>query len=166
MLKINVSISIDLNLFKVNIVVKIYGVKIVRFNINLLGLYYTVNSSKKIKRISLVISEKEKYLIKQIKKSILDKLYYDNFDIRFDVNLGSADLTADLVGVLTILCQELNFIFNIRNKTYDLTYIIQGGFVEDVNNITMSTRVYFTVFDLLFAFVMSFYKRGKCVEEK
>lgn len=165
MLIFYIQVEIDLVQLIIKIHIKVFCLKIITININLLYMKYTFNKSKKTRNISLIISEKEKYLIKQIKKSILDKVYYDHFNIIAYLNIGDADKTAEAVGVIIGVCNVLNSIFISSKKTYDLSYEINGCFIENKNVISIETKVYFTIFDIMFAFIMSFYKRGKYVKE-
>lgn len=162
--KVDFSYSLDNN--KIMIIVYLYNFKILTLNISIIGLTYQINNSKKLKTLKLILSKEEKYLLKQIKHSIVDKLYYDNITFSSELGLINASDTAMSVGLLNFICQIINGIIYSKNKDTDFYYINIPNFEYLQLNFQASVKVYFTIFDFVFAIIMSFYKRGKYAKER
>ncbi|MGN0961739.1 MAG: hypothetical protein ACI4PF_06065 [Christensenellales bacterium] len=96
----------------------------------------------------------------------MDKLYYDNFNLEITLNTFDPQSTALTIGIINQICSILNSIFIFNNKNYNLTYSNRPNFIENKNRIEFDVKVYFTIFDMIFAIVMSFYRRGKYVKQE
>lgn len=162
--KVDFSYRLDTN--KIFIVVYLYKFKILILDISIIGLTYQINNSKKLKTLKLILSKEDEYLIKQIKQSIIDKLYYDNITLTSEIGLFNASDTAMSVGMLNFICQLLYGIIYSKNKDTDFYYVNYPNFEHPKLNFDASIKVYFTIFDFVFAIIMSFYKRGKYAKER
>lgn len=165
MLMIDIQVDLDVNKMKIIVIIKIYKIKIVTLHIHLLGMVYRVNRSKKFKKINFVISDEQKILIAQIKKSILDKLYYDNFNVEILLSTQSPDFTSLSIGLINQICLLIKSYLIFSHKESELTFLNKANFISDENKINFDMRVYFTIFDMVFAIILSFYKRGKYVKQ-
>lgn len=165
-MSIKFKITLDLNNNTILIVVWIYKIKIVKISISIIGLYYQINNSKKLKPINLILKAEDKYFLEQIKTSIFDKLYYD--DIIFESNIGflNASNTAKTIGTLNLICSVVADYLQILNPDTRLYYYNSANFTKTTFYINLEIKVYFTIFDLIFAVIMSFYKRGRYVKER
>ena len=165
LLIIDVSTKLDINSGKLVIIISLYGLKLIKIKVDLLSRTYTVNRGKR-KKLNLILKNDEKYLLKQIKNNILNKLYYDSVSLETVLNLFDPKLTADVIGVLYILYNISNFWLLSKNEDIELCYSCRADFNKINNKIRFDLRVYFTVFDMLYAVILSFYRRGKYVKEK
>jgi len=166
MLEFKVKIILDVNSNILNIYVYLFRLRIVYIEISLVGLYYKINNSKKIKKLKLVLTKEETYLIKQIKKSILDKLYYDDIVLQSKIGVGDADKTAIDIGLLNLICIFGGDYLQSKNRDTVLYYNNLPDFEQMNLYVDLEVKFYFTIFDLVFAIIMSFYKRGKYVKER
>lgn len=161
MLKFKINININYNNSTINILIFLYGIKVFKLELFLYGLYYKINSSKRLNTFSVIITKDQKYFLLQIKKSIIDKLYINNINISNKLNTGLEDVDALLVSAVRLLCVFVNMnqskYKNIQVKTYT-------NFTNDSTSI-IELFVYFTIFDLMFAVFFSLYKRGKYVRQ-
>lgn len=166
MLTIKFKVVIDLNKNKVNIIIWIYRWKILTIDISILGLYYRINNNKKLKPISIILKKEDKHFLEQIKSSILDKFYYDDIIFESKIGLNSASSTAIGIGLLNVICARLSSTFYNKNSDIRLYYNNSPEFERFKFLINLEMKVHFTIFDLVFAIIMSFYKRGKYVKER
>ena len=166
MLCIKISVNLDFGMNLLVIVIRIYGIKIVKIDIDIIGLYYRINKSKKLKSLKLLLPKEQEYLIKQIKSSILDKLYYDRIIFKSSIYCLDPYKTANTIGVLNTICNYINIAIYSKNNDTVFKYYNWGSFIEKENKISLDIKVYFTIFDMVFALIMSFYKRGQYVKQK
>jgi hypothetical protein len=165
MLIIDVTFNIDINNCKIEIFVKLYKIKFIVIKINLLTLTYSINNGK-TRRLKLILRKGDKYLLEQIKSNILNKLYYDSVSLYVVLNLVNPKLTADTMGMMYIFLNVANYYLLNKNEDMDISYKLSPDFDKLNNKIKLDLRVYFTIFDMVYAIVLSFYKRGKYVKEK
>lgn len=166
MMSFKLKITLDLNNNKMIILIWVYKLKIITIDINIIGLYYKINNSKKLKPLNIILKKEDKYFLEQIKSSILDKLYYDDIIFVSKVGLNSASNTAVSVGFLDQICRYLTNILYVKNPDIRLYFNNIPNFEEVSFVLDLELKVYFTIFDLVFAIIMSFYKRGKYVKER
>ena len=164
MLKFKIAVEIDYELSYIKIIVSLFKIRILTIQLFLFGLYYKINTSKKIKTLDLIISKDQKYLLLQIKNSVLDKLYYDNFMVVNAINTDNPDADAIIVGELRLLT---GFILNYLkiNKVNKNIQLYSYSEFKEFSKTIINFNVYFTIFDLIFAIIFSFYKRGKYVRK-
>jgi hypothetical protein len=165
-LVIKLNIVLDFDEFNAVIKFKVFGLSIFIIKINLLELTYKTNYSKKRRSLNLVVVKEQEYLIRQIKKSILDKLYYDDIVIEYQFSIHDKCLMANLSGVIDLVLFYLQIYLKNRNKDTEIAVYNKINFVEKKNVVRIYIKVLFTMFDMLFAIIMSFYKRGRYVREK
>lgn len=166
MLVFTIRLHFDLYENMLSIEILLFGIKVITIKLSLVGLYYQINNSKKLKTISVIINNEQKYLLMQIKKSIIDKLYYDDIIFSSKIGLNDAKNTALSVGTLNLACMYLANKFQNKNSDTILYYENEVSFEKKNFEIDLQLKVYFTIFDLIFAVVLSFYKRGKYVKQK
>lgn len=166
MLEIKVTVNFDLWANSLIIKVYLFNIRIIKLKIFIIGFYYQINNSKKLKKLRLFLTKEDKYLIMQIKKSILDKLYYNKFVLVGKVGLKSASDTAILSGIIYFLCSTIENIIKFKNSDSECLYNINQSYVKRSLEFFFSVNVFFTIFDLLFAIIMSFYKRGRYAKQR
>lgn len=166
MLEIKVTVDFDLWANKLIIKIYLYGIRIIKIKIYIVGFYYQINNSKKLKKIKLYLTKEDEFLIMQIKKSVIDKLYYDKLILDGTIGLKSASDTAILSGVIYLICNVFRSILVIKNTDSELVCNIDQNYVNRAMEFKFSAKVYFTIFDLLFAVIMSFYKRGRYAKQR
>ena len=166
MLIITIDLVIDLYGNYICIKVKIYGLTILNIYISIIGLYIKINNSKKLKTLNLVFNKDDEYLFLQMKKSIFDKLYFDKIAISSTLGFGNASATAQSVSILDIICTKIQYHQKLNNNQCDFWFCNNADFVNNTIVFKGAIKVYFTIFDLIFAIISSFYKRGKYVKER
>lgn len=166
MLMIDIVINVDLTFSIIEIKIKVYKITIITISIDILGLFYKINKSLKKKKISLIFTKEQEYLIKQIKSSILDKLYYDRLILKSEINMFCPEVNANIIGIYNNICLNLKTLFLNKNQDMKVDYSNCSKFVGNENYINLNIRVYFTIFDMFFAIIMSFYKRRRYVKQK
>ena len=62
MLIIDLSTMLDLNSCKVEILIKVFRIRIIKIKVDLLTQTYTINGGKK-RRLKLILKKEEKYLL-------------------------------------------------------------------------------------------------------
>lgn len=164
MLSIEIDIMIDCNKLKIPVVIKVFGIKIIKVNINIFSFQCSINNGKNFELLK-VISKEEKYIISQIKSSILDKLYYDRIEINGKIGLSNADVIALSVGVLQNIMLITKHYFAIKNDV-DFNYSVKANFENEETNFQINIRVLFTIFDMIFGIILSLYRRGKYAKQK
>lgn len=166
MLEIKVDINFDLWANKLIIKIYLFNIRIIQIKVFIIGFYYQINNSKKLKKLNLFLTKEEEYLIIQIKKSVIDKLYYDKLELSGDLGLKSASDTAILSGIIYMLCSVFENILKLKNTDSEFEYSVSQNYVNRVIAFHFSAKVYFTIFDLIFAVILSFYKRGKYAKQR
>ena len=166
MLEMKITINFDLWANSVIIKAYIFNIKIIRVMIYLVGFYYKINNSKKLKKLKLFLTKDEEYLIRQIKSSIIDKLYYDKVEFYGNIGVKSASDTAILSGYMYMLCNALDYFLKSKNYESVFDYHVNQNYISRELSFYISINVYFTIFDLIFAVIMSFYKRGCYVKQR
>lgn len=166
MLTINIDITFDLYGNYSLVIIKIWNVKILRIYVSIIGLYFQINNSKKIKSINLIFDESQEYLFLQMKKSIVDKLYLDAISIYSQIGLTNCALSTCIVSIINLICDRLKCSDKlIKNNCYIESENIVN-FTNEIIYFRLKIKVLFTIFDLVFAIILSFYKRGKYVKER
>ena len=165
MLMINITFLIDLNIMHLNIDVRLFRLRIIKIDVDLLLNRFKINNGK-YKKLKLILKQEEKYLISQIKQNILNKLYYDSISANLMINTLSPAITAITVGVINQSFEILKFYLLSKNADMDINLDCSANFSKFVNKVKFDIRVYFTIFDMVYAIILSFYKRREYVKEK
>lgn len=165
MLMFDIGFNFDSSTMKANIIIKMYKIKIIKIEINLLAFQYRINKGK-YKHLKILLQKEEKYFISQIKNNILNKLYYDLVSLDLNINILNPALTANVVGACNAICEIYHFVLKESNQDMEIFYNCSSDFSGLLNKCTINVRVYFTVFDMVYAVVLSLYRRGKYVKEK
>ena len=161
--KININFDLQENFLKIKI--QLFNITIITIRISIIGLYYQINNSKKLKTLNILIDKKQEYLIIQIKKSVIDKLYYDDIVVKSEFGIGAKN-TAIIVGLTNIFLSHLANKFILEKKDTRLYFETYANFLNPSCKFDITFKVYFTIFDLVFAILISFYKRGKYVRKE
>ena len=96
----------------------------------------------------------------------MNKLYYDSVSLDIILNLISPSLTANVIGILYIIFNLSNYWLLSNNEDMYISYYCKPDFDGLNNKIKFDLRVYFTIFDMVYAVILSFYRRGKYVKQK
>lgn len=166
MLVIKIKIIFDLYENYLYIEIYLYGLKILKIHISLIGLYYQINNSKKMKTINLVLKKEDEYLLMQMKESIIEKLYFDDVFFKSKIGIKDASTSVLIVEFLNILLSRISTKIYSTDSDLRLYYENDVDFLNKKIFVDASIKVYFTIFDLIFAIILSFYKRGKYVKER
>ena len=165
MLSISLDIRVDFNNANLKIKIYIYKIMVLTISIDMILLKYRINNGKE-KNINIFIGFEQKYLIKQIKTSIIDKLYYDSIDFKSNISCNDSKSSIDLLILLNIICWTLKECLSYKNKDIKIKFINTTDCLEKENFINLKIGVMFTIFDMVFALIISFVKRGKYVKQK
>ena len=165
LLIIDISFCWDINKMKIQVVIKIYKLRIIKIDILPILLIFKINNGK-YKKLNLILKRDEKYLISQIKNNILNKLYYDTVSADFIIQLLDPSRTAIAVGVINNFLEISKYILLSNNEDIDVSLNCRTNFQQLNNKVSFNIKVYFTIFDMVYAIILSFYKRGKYVKEK
>ncbi len=159
-LSILITIEVDMNVNVIKCVadikIKIMHLKILKIEIGLYGLTLKLNGSKKVKSINLFKIKQENYIIKQIKTSVISKLYLEKLDVGFRLGLIDSKYTSQINGLLLLF----NNMIAINNVNNDMDYCIHvmPDYVNNCIALKGYAKIYLTLFDMIFAIVMSIYK--------
>lgn len=166
MLVFQINIIFDLYGNFIDITIKLFGIKLATISISLIGLYIQINNKKKLKTLSVVFDKNNEYLAMEIKKNILDKLYFD--DIRLFSRLGVVNASSSVlfVSILNNICFFAKNKLKYSNKDLSFSYLNTVDFLNDNIIFNLNIKVYFTLFDLLFSIILSFYRRNKYVKKR
>ena len=166
MLVFQINIIFDLYGNFIDITIRLFGIKLATISISLIGLYIQINNKKKLKTLSVVFDKNNEYLAMEIKKNILDKLYFD--DIRLFSRLGVVNSSSSVlfVSILNNICFFAKNKLKYSNKDLSFSYLNTVDFLNDNIIFNLNIKVYFTLFDLLFSFILSFYRRNKYVKKR
>lgn len=162
-LDISINAKIDTMAGKILATIKLFGIKIITIDFDVLGLYYKVNNSKKLKKISDIFSKENNYLFGEIKKSILDKLYVSKISVESSLGLLKANTIASTVAISRMLGECINEKMDRGDVLFEHSFL--PNFVSQNITLTVGASVHFTIFDMAFALIISFYKRGKYVKK-
>ena len=166
MLVFQINIIFDLYGNFIDITIRLFGIKLATISISLIGLYIQINNKKKLKTLSVVFDKNNEYLAMEIKKNILDKLYFD--DIRLFSRLGVVNASSSVlfVSILNNICFFAKNKLKYSNKDLSFSYLNTVDFLNDNIIFNLNIKVYFTLFDLLFSIILSFYRRNKYVKKR
>ena len=166
MLVFQINIIFDLYGNFIDITIRLFGIKLATISISLIGLYIQINNKKKLKTLSVVFDKKNEYLAMEIKKNILDKLYFD--DIRLFSRLGVVNSSSSVlfVSILNNICFFAKNKLKYSNKDLSFSYLNTVDFLNENIIFNLNIKVYFTLFDLLFSIILSFYRRNKYVKKR
>jgi len=162
-LEINICFCVDMLSNKIVLIINIYGIRVFQINFDIIGLFYEVNNSRKFKKISDIFSKENNYFFQQIKKSVLDKLYYGRITLNTACGVCSAKESAEVVSFLNILC----FVLQDKMRGNDIEFVYSNYPIYTKTNIKIdiTIKVFFTIFDMVFAIIISLYKRGRYVRK-
>lgn len=166
MLVFQINIIFDLYGNFIDITIRLFGIKLATISISLIGLYIQINNKKKLKTLSIVFDKNNEYLAMEIKKNILDKLYFD--DIRLFSRLGVVNSSSSVLfaSILNNICFFAKNKLKYSNKDLSFSYLNTVDFLNDNIIFNLNIKVYFTLFDLLFSIILSFYRRNKYVKKR
>ena len=161
-----INIIFDLYGNFIDITIRLFGIKLATISISLIGLYIQINNKKKLKTLSVVFDKNNEYLAMEIKKNILDKLYFD--DIRLFSRLGVVNSSSSVIfaSILNNICFFAKHKLKYSNKDLSFSYLNTVDFLNDNIIFNLNIKVYFTLFDLLFSIILSFYRRNKYVKKR
>lgn len=165
MLIIDVSSILHFEDYELNIIIRIFKIPVAKIKVNLITLKYKINGIKFAAPLKLFVSREDEYLLSQIKKNIIDKLYYDDIVIVSNISMLDPDITADVIGISNIVCDVISRHLKSSNRDIKVTYLNTADFKNNHNRIEFDVRVYFTFFDMVFAIIMSLYNRRRYVKE-
>ena len=166
MLVFQINIIFDLYGNFIDITIRLFGIKLATISISLIGLYIQINNKKKLKTLSVVFDKNNEYLAMEIKKNILDKLDFD--DIRLFSRLGVVNSSSSVIfaSILNNICFFAKNKLKYSNKDLSFSYLNTVDFLNDNIIFNLNIKVYFTLFDLLFSIILSFYRRNKYVKKR
>ena len=166
MLVFQINIIFDLYGNFIDITIRLFGIKLATISISLIGLYIQINNKKKLKTLSVVFDKNNEYLAMEIKKNILDKLYFD--DIRLFSRLGVVNSSSSVIfaSILNNICFFAKNKLKYSKKDLSFSYLNTVDFLNDNIIFNLNIKVYFTLFDLLFSIILSFYRRNKYVKKR
>ena len=166
MLVFQINIIFDLYGNFIDITIRLFGIKLATISISLIGLYIQINNKKKLKTLSVVFDKNNEYLAMEIKKNILDKLYFD--DIRLFSRLGVVNSSSSVIfaSILNNICFFAKNKLKYSNKDLSFSYLNTVDFLNDNIIFNLNIKVYFTLFDLLFSIILSFCRRNKYVKKR
>ncbi len=162
-LDISLNAKIDVVAGKIVAVIKVFGIKIITIDFDIFGLYYKVNNSKKLKKISDIFSKENNYFFGEIKKSILDKLFLSKIYVSTNFGMPKADTIATSVALARAFGRGVSE--SLREKDVLAKFEVIPNFASQNIILSLGINVHFTIFDMVFALIISFYKRGKYVKE-
>ena len=165
MLVIRITINLDLYQNLVYINIRLFGIKTLKIKISIIGLYIQINNHKKIKSLSIILSKKDEYLLMQIKQNILDKLYFDDIQVVSNIGISNSSTSALLIAFLNNICDFAEYKLKENNSDISFSYANGVDFFNKVIDISLDIKVYFTLFYLAFAIIISFYRRNKYVKK-
>lgn len=166
MLTIKIDITFDLYGNNIQIIIKIWNIRILKIYVSIVGLYIKINNNKKLKTLNILFDKNQEYLILQMKKSIFDKLYFDKINLFSEIGVIDSSASVYAITILNLLCHKINSDKNIRLKNCDLCYKNCVNFTQNIVYFKLQIKVLFTLFDLVFAIILSLYKKGKYVKER
>lgn len=166
MLVIRITVRLDLfnNFVYVNI--RIFGFKIIQIKISIIGLYIQINNHKKLKTLNILLNKKDKYLIMQMKQNILDKLYFDDIKLASNIGILNSCTSVLFIAFLNNICNLAEYKLKEIRNDISFSYSNSVDFLNKEIDITLDIKVYFTLFDLAFAVILSFYRRNKYVKKE
>lgn len=166
MLTIKIDITFDLYGNNIQIIIKIWNIKILKIYVSIVGLYIKINNSKKLKTLNILFDKNQEYLIMQMKKSIFDKLYFDKINVSSEIGVIDSSTSVYVITIINLICHKINLDKKSRLKSCDLYYKNCVNFTHNIVYFKLQIKVLFTLFDLVFAIIMSLYKKGKYVKER
>lgn len=158
----NIFFKVDLLDDKFYVTVRIWNIKILKIDIDIWGLYYRVNNSKKIKKISDIFSKESNYFISQIKKSFLDKIFLSKIMFSSSVGFDNAFDAVNCVNFINLFCNTFSCLLS---KDTDFVSINMPNYTIKNILLTLDLNIHFTIFDIVFASILCFYKRSRYVKE-
>lgn len=161
MLIIKIIINMDFDNFLMVVKLKVFGITVLNIKINLLLMLYTINNSKKHKHLKLFISKKEAELLKQIKLNIIEKLYFDKVNVKSYIYVASPHVTAMTTAILNSLCRCAKIYLEGDAVDIQFSYNNISNFMTNNSMCEISLDVYFTIFDIIFAIIISLYRRRR-----
>lgn len=166
MLVFKIKIYFDLFNNYIVINVKVFNIQVISIDISLFGFYLKINKSKKVKTYKIFLDQNQEYLIKQMKLSIFDKLYFDSVIFSSEIGVLGSDKSVMIVSTLNALCEKIKCKLSTKLNDCDFEFDNTVNFLKDILYMEMYIKVYFTIFDFIFAIILSFYKRSKYVKER
>lgn len=166
MLVFKINIIFDLYSNSIDITIKLFGIKLVSISISLIGLYIQINNKKKLKTLSVLFDKKSEYLAMEIKKNIVDKLYFDDISLFSKLGIVNSSSSVIFVSILNNICFFAKNKLKYSNKDLSFSYLNTVDFLNNNIIFNLDLKVYFTLFDLLFSITLSFYRRNKYVKKR
>lgn len=166
MLVFKINIIFDLYSNSIDITIKLFGIKLVSISISLIGLYIQINNKKKLKTLSVLFDKKSEYLAMEIKKNIVDKLYFDDISLFSKLGIVNSSSSVIFVSILNNICFFAKNKLKYSNKDLSFSYLNTVDFLNNNIIFNLDLKVYFTLFDLLFSIILSFYRRNKYVKKR
>lgn len=166
MLVIKIKINLDVFSNRCKIILYLFGIRIIKIDINLLLLTFQINNNKKKKSLNLFLTKEQEYLLMQIKKTILDKLYYDDIFLDYELSVGNSSFSALSIGVINSILNLIKIKMLSANSDTNIVIVSNSNLKDFDIKVNMKIKVFFTLCDLIFALIISFYKRGKYVKQK
>lgn len=166
MLVFKINIIFDLYSNSIDITIKLFGIKLASISISLIGLYIQINNKKKLKTLSVLFDKKSEYLAMEIKKNIVDKLYFDDISLFSKLGIVNSSSSVIFVSILNNICFFAKNKLKYSNKDLSFSYLNTVDFLNNNIIFNLDLKVYFTLFDLLFSIILSFYRRNKYVKKR
>jgi hypothetical protein len=161
-------LKINLDVFSNNCraIIYLFGIRIIRIDVNLILLTFQINNNKNKKSLNLFLSKEQEFLLKQMKKTIIDKLYYDDIFLEYELSIGNPSFSAISIGVINSILHLIKIKMLSANNDTNIVIASRSNLKDFDIKIDMQIKVFFTLFDLFFALIISFYKRGMYAKQK
>ena len=108
----------------------------------------------------------KRYTSDKLSGFLIDKLYFDNIKLKSLIGIKDASTTAQFVAFLNVFCQIAKNRIVYKNHDICINYENNADFLKKTIIFDFGIKVYFTIFDLIFAIILSFYKRSKYVKKR
>ncbi len=163
MLEININFNYSMATNKISINFFVYKIKIISIKVDILSLYYEINNNKKQKKLKLVFPKEDRLFLSEIKKNLINKLYLHKVVSSIELGVMNAKDVAMIISTLNIVGEDLKK--RLDSRDIDYVYINSPIFSYHNINLSLKITVFFTIFDMIFALILSFYKRSRYVRQ-
>lgn len=150
-----------------NIKLKLFGITIFKSQVSLIGEYFNfIKGNKKVIQIKININNKNIEIIKDTFSYYLKKIFFICFYNSFTISSTNPFLCTMVAGSLKSAGGVLDSIVNSKYPNTKFNSNVNVGFIENAFKVELYTHLLINLFDLIWSFIKTIYRRSMLVYEK
>jgi len=163
-----VDVQLNFNVSKNSglIIIKVFKITIIRFNLKIEGNSINFTKQKKKKTKNLIVNTTNLQFIEELKRNLVKSIYLNNLEIDCFILLTRPDLAALSVGVVNIILNIIRIkVLDFQNDV-NISLNTVSGFENNELAVLIDLSLVISLIDLIWAILVTIFRRRRLYGKK